>query len=49
MTFPLRTIFSAFGTGLALSGAAMAQDISVAVVGPMTGRRQLRASSSRTG
>jgi len=37
MTFPLRRYFLAFGTGLALSGAAMAQDISVAVVGPMTG------------
>src|SRR5437868_14175502 len=37
MTFPLRRYFLAFGAGLALSGAAMAQDISVGVVGPMTG------------
>ncbi len=37
MAFPLRRYFLAFGAGLALSGAAMAQDISVAVVGPMTG------------
>src|SRR2546430_6646955 len=37
MTFSLPRYFLAFGAGLALSGAAMAQDISVAVVGPMTG------------
>ncbi|TMJ16130.1 MAG: branched-chain amino acid ABC transporter substrate-binding protein [Alphaproteobacteria bacterium] len=37
MTFPLRRYFLALGAGLAMSGVAMAQDISVAVVGPMTG------------
>ena len=37
MKFPLREVCLAFGASLALSGAAMAQDISVAVVGPMTG------------
>ena len=37
MKFALRGYFLALGTSLALSGAAMAQDISVAVVGPMTG------------
>jgi branched-chain amino acid transport system substrate-binding protein len=42
MKFPLRRYFVVFGTSLALSGAAMAQDISVAVVGPMTGSEALR-------
>jgi branched-chain amino acid transport system substrate-binding protein len=37
MTFTLRRYFLVFGTSLVLSGAAMAEDISVAVVGPMTG------------
>lgn len=37
MKFALRGYFLALGASLALSGAAMAQDISVAVVGPMTG------------
>jgi branched-chain amino acid transport system substrate-binding protein len=37
MKFSLQKYFLVFGTSLALSGAAMAQDISVAVVGPMTG------------
>jgi branched-chain amino acid transport system substrate-binding protein len=37
MKFPLRRSFLAFGTSLALTGAAVAQDITVAVVGPMTG------------
>jgi branched-chain amino acid transport system substrate-binding protein len=37
MTFALRGYCLAVGVSLALSGAAMAQDISVAVVGPMTG------------
>jgi branched-chain amino acid transport system substrate-binding protein len=37
MKFPLRRYFLVFGTSLALTGAAVAQDITVAVVGPMTG------------
>ena len=37
MKFPLRRYFLVFVAGLALSGTAMAEDISVAVVGPMTG------------
>ncbi|WP_044587749.1 branched-chain amino acid ABC transporter substrate-binding protein [Bradyrhizobium sp. LTSPM299] len=37
MTFSLQRYFLVFGMSLALSGAALAQDISVAVVGPMTG------------
>ncbi|MFB9266876.1 branched-chain amino acid ABC transporter substrate-binding protein [Bradyrhizobium erythrophlei] len=37
MKFPLHRYLVVFGMSLALSGAAMAQDISVAVVGPMTG------------
>ena len=37
MKFALRGYCLALGASLALSSAAMAQDISVAVVGPMTG------------
>jgi ABC-type branched-subunit amino acid transport system substrate-binding protein len=37
MKFSLQKYFLAFGTSLVLSGAGMAQDIGVAVVGPMTG------------
>ena len=37
MIFSLQRYFLAFGISLALSGVASAQDISVAVVGPMTG------------
>jgi len=49
MKFSLRRYFLAFGAGLALSGAATAQDISVAVVGPMTGSEASFGQQFRNG
>jgi branched-chain amino acid transport system substrate-binding protein len=49
MQVRLPKFFLAFGTGLVLSGGVMAQDISVAVVGPMTGSEASFGQQFRNG